>query len=62
MKRIHIDADLCQGTRLCEAVVSEVVEFDEDGIASAKDTPVPDGAALRAESACPSMAITLSEA
>ncbi|EHB58505.1 ferredoxin (3Fe-4S) [Mycolicibacterium rhodesiae JS60] len=61
MKRINIDGDLCQGTRLCESVLSGV-EFDDDGIAIATDTPVPDAIAARAESVCPSMAITVADA
>jgi ferredoxin len=62
MKRINIDEDLCQGTRLCEAVAADAVDFDEDGIAVAKDVAVPDDVASRAESVCPSMAITVADA
>jgi ferredoxin len=62
VKRINIDDGLCQGTRLCEAIAGDVIDFDEDGVAIASDTAVPDGIAARAEAVCPSMAITVSDA
>jgi ferredoxin len=62
MKRINIDDELCQGTRLCEAIAADVVDFDADGVAIASDTPVPDGVADRAAAVCPSMAITVVDA
>ena len=58
MKRIVIDENLCQGSRLCAATAGEAIAFDADGVAMTNGIPVPDSVADQAESACPSMAIT----
>lgn len=59
MKNIHIDENLCQGTRECAGIAAAAVKFDDDGIASATGAVLPDDVARRMEAACPSMAITV---
>lgn len=61
MKRIHIDGQLCQGTRLCEAIAADVIDFDDDGVAIAREISVPDEVAAYAASVCPSMALTVAD-
>lgn len=59
MKRIVIDADLCQGTRECAAIAGSAVTFDATGIASVgADVAFPDDVANRMVAMCPSMAIS----
>lgn len=60
MKRIVIDADLCQGTRECAAIAPDAVSFDTVGIAHAvaDNDVLDDDVADRLAALCPSMAIT----
>ncbi len=59
MKRIVIDADLCQGTKECAEIGGSAIRFDAVGIASvADDETFPDDVADRMVATCPSMAIS----
>lgn len=64
MKRIVIDADLCQGTRECEVLAPSAVTFDDMGVAhTAVDcAALPDDLADRLVATCPNMAITATPA
>ncbi len=58
MKRIIIDADLCQGTKECAEIAGSAIRFDDVGIASvADDETFSDDVADRMVATCPSMAI-----
>ncbi|BBW99188.1 hypothetical protein BST36_30090 [Mycolicibacterium moriokaense] len=60
MKRIAIDENLCQGSRVCAGIDESAVDFDGDGVALVVTVAVlADEVAERMESACPSMAITI---
>ncbi|MGH3556625.1 MAG: ferredoxin [Mycobacterium sp.] len=59
MKRIAIDENLCQGSRVCAGIAPTAVDFDDDGIARVTGAVLTDEVATLMESACPSMAITV---
>jgi ferredoxin len=59
VKRIVIDADLCQGSRECAAIAPGAVEFDDVGVARPVEgcDVVDDDVAARLVATCPSMAV-----
>lgn len=62
--RITVDTDRCVGSAYCQRIAPATFDLGDDGIAFVLDTEAAgtDAAAVReAETACPSMAISILE-
>lgn len=57
-----VDKDLCIGCGLCPSICPEIFSMDDDGLAIAKDTEIPEDiidSAQEARSSCPVEAISI---
>jgi ferredoxin len=63
--KVHVDPDICVGSRLCVETCPEVFEMDEEaGVARVKVDEVPSSleqSVSEAEEGCPSGAIMVQE-
>ncbi len=60
MLSIHIDHDMCIGTRACQEWLPDVFGGDEDGLAVVLDPgAAPEDEVIGCASACPTAAITV---
>jgi len=62
--RAFVDADLCNGTGLCENTCPEVFRLTNEGISEVKIDPVPlklEGKCKQAAESCPAGAISIQQ-
>lgn len=62
--KVHVNPEICAGFGICLGIAPEVFELHDDGYAIvlvSEVTPGDEDAVQRAESQCPSRAITLSD-
>jgi ferredoxin len=61
MYKVEIDRSLCSGFGLCAELAPDVLELDENGLASVRVGSTVDPAVLEAAAGCPMAAITIRE-
>jgi ferredoxin len=62
--RVQVDRDSCEANAICEGLVPEVFEVDEDDVLRIKPDDVPAGladAVRHAVRSCPKAALSLTE-
>jgi len=62
--KVHVNPDICAGFGICTGIAPDVFELHEDGYAVvlvSEVAPEDEDSMRRAESQCPSRAITISE-
>ena len=62
MMKAYVDKETCIGCELCPEICPEIFEMEDDGLAVAKDSEIPEdllGDAQEAEESCPTGAITI---
>ncbi len=62
--KVHVNPDICAGFGICTGIAPHVFELHEDGYAVVlvgEVAPEDEDAMRRAESQCPSRAISISE-
>lgn len=60
--KAYVDKEACIGCELCVEICPEIFEMEDDGLAVAKDSEIPEdllGDAQEAEESCPTDAITI---
>ena len=60
--KAYVDKEVCIGCELCVEICPEIFEMEDDGLAVAKDSEIPEdllGDAQEAEESCPTDAITI---
>ena len=63
--RVHVDAETCVGTGICEATAPDLFEVGDDGVSHVVKEDVPaelEAAAREAADSCPTRALSLSGA
>lgn len=62
MMKAYVDKETCIGCELCVEICPEIFEMEDDGLAVAKDSEIPEDLledAQEAEESCPTDAITI---
>ena len=62
MMKAYVDKETCIGCELCPEICPEIFEMEDDGLAVAKDSEIPEDLledAQEAEESCPTDAITI---